>query len=217
MQDLPRFEAKVDSRPSDSVWQKTIWPVPLNTVLAGKYVTVSTQNENDVPELFDVLNDDALWEFAVSRPKSVEEMLVPFKSRIADSPWQPWVVRENSTNKIVGTTSFLDTSANDARTEIGATTYVKDVWATKVNPETKLLLLKYAFEELGMGRVQLKTDIRNVRSQQAIARLGATYEGVLRRYQRRADGTVRDTVLFSITVEEWPKVQTRLEERVYGE
>jgi len=83
-----------------------------------------------------------------------------------------------------------------------------------VNPECKLLLLTYAFDELHMGRVQLKTDIRNHRSQQAIARLGATYEGVLRRYQRRADGSVRDTVMFSITAEEWPGVRQRLVDRV---
>ena len=65
-----------------------------------------------------------------------------------------------------------------------------------------------------MGRVQLKTDIRNHRSQQAIARLGATYEGVLRRYQRRGDGTVRDTVMFSVTAEDWPDVRRGLSDRV---
>lgn len=71
----------------------------------------------------------------------------------------------------------------------------------------------WAFD-LGFGRVQLKTDIRNHRSQRAIAGIGATYEGVLRRYQRRDDGTVRDTVLFSVTAEEWPGVRTLLERRL---
>jgi RimJ/RimL family protein N-acetyltransferase len=105
-------------------------------------------------------------------------------------------------------------SPRDARLEIGFTMYSPAVWGTVVNPQTKLLLLGHAFDDLGAGRVQLKTDIRNVRSQQAIARLGATYEGVLRRYQRRADGTVRDTVLFSIIAEEWPSVRSRLEARL---
>jgi RimJ/RimL family protein N-acetyltransferase len=77
-----------------------------------------------------------------------------------------------------------------------------------------LLLLGHAFEVLGAERVQLKTDVRNVRSQQAIARLGAHYEGTLRRYQRRADGTVRDTVLFSVLVEEWPAVRKALQARL---
>ena len=75
-----------------------------------------------------------------------------------------------------------------------------------VNPACKYLLMAWAFEH-GFGRVQLKTDIRNVRSQQAIARLGARYEGVLRRYQRRQDGSVRDTVVFSVTAEDWPAVR----------
>jgi N-acetyltransferase len=79
-----------------------------------------------------------------------------------------------------------------------------------VNPETKLLLLGYAFDVLGAGRVQLKTDVRNARSQQAIARLGAQYEGVLRRYQRRSDDTVRDTMMFSVLAEEWPTVRAAL-------
>jgi RimJ/RimL family protein N-acetyltransferase len=78
-------------------------------------------------------------------------------------------------------------------------------------------LLTFAFEELKMGRVQLKTDIRNQRSQQAIARLGAQFEGVIRRYQRRQDGTVRDTALFSIIAEEWPEVQGRLKNRLAAE
>lgn len=217
MEELPRFEPLKDQRPKDIVWPKVSWPIDQSTTLTGKIVKISCQTESDFPEIFEALNDDRLWEFAVSRPRSVEEMLAPFKSRTAESSWQPWVVRDLISGKVIGSTSFLDTSANDGRTEIGATTYVRDVWGTKVNPETKYLLLGFAFEELGMGRVQLKTDIRNVRSQQAIARLGATYEGVLRRYQRRADGTVRDTVIFSITKEEWPIVKARLELRLSGE
>ncbi len=89
-----------------------------------------------------------------------------------------------------------------------------DVWGGAVNPATKLLVLGLAFEQLGAGRVQLKTDVRNTRSQQAIARLGAGYEGVLRRYQRRSDGTVRDTVVFSVTAEDWPTVRRRLRARL---
>jgi tRNA threonylcarbamoyl adenosine modification protein YeaZ len=77
-----------------------------------------------------------------------------------------------------------------------------------------LLLLEHAFKTLEVGRVQLKTDVRNVRSQQAIARLGARYEGTLRRYQQRADGTMRDTVMFSVTAEEWPRVREGLRERL---
>ena len=90
---------------------------------------------------------------------------------------------------MAGTSSYLDVSVPDARLEIGSTAYDRRVWGTAVNPEAKLLLLAHAFDVLGAGRVQLKTDVRNHRSQQAIARLGARYEATLRRYQRREDGT----------------------------
>lgn len=85
---------------------------------------------------------------------------------------------------MLGRSCFLDVSAPDARLEIGSTAYRRTVWGTRVNPEAKLLLLEQAFTGYRAGRVQLETDIRNVRSQRAIARLGARYEGVLRRYQR---------------------------------
>ncbi len=110
---------------------------------------------------------------------------------------------------MIGTTSYLEVSAPDARLEIGATAYKPSSWGTEVNPEAKLLLLAHAFDSLCAGRVQLKTDVRNTRSQRAIAALGARYEGTLRRYQRRGDGTVRDTALFAITAEDWPDVRAR--------
>jgi RimJ/RimL family protein N-acetyltransferase len=115
---------------------------------------------------------------------------------------------------VVGTTSFLDVSIDDARLEVGATAYTPLVWSTRVNPDTKLQLLSCAFETLGAGRVALKTDVRNCRSQRAIARLGALHEGTLRRHKRRADATIRDSVLFSIIAEDWPAVKAGLLARV---
>jgi RimJ/RimL family protein N-acetyltransferase len=85
-----------------------------------------------------------------------------------------------------------------------------------VNPACKLLLLAHAFDDCGFGRVKIQTDLDNTRSQAAIARLGATREGVLRRHMRRADGTFRDTVVFSLLKDEWPGVRTRLLARLDG-
>ena len=110
---------------------------------------------------------------------------------------------------VVGTTSYLDFVASDERCEIGFTSYSPAVWGSAVNPEAKLLLLGAAFDA-GIGRVQLKTDIRNLRSQRAIAGIGATREGVLRQYQRRDDGSIRDTVMFSVLADEWPEVRQGL-------
>lgn len=134
--------------------------------------------------------------------------------------WVVWVIRSvddsagHPPGTVLGRSCFLDVSVPDARLEIGSTAYRRTVWGTRVNPEAKLLLLGQAFTGHGAGRVQLKTDIRNVRSQRAIARLGGRYEGVLRRHQRRADGSVRDTVLFSITAEDWPQVRAGLQARL---
>ena len=89
-------------------------------------------------------------------------------------------------------------------------------WGTAVNPEAKLLMLSHCFDACGMGRVLIQTDIQNQHSQAAIAKLGAQREGVLRRHVRRADGSWRDTVLFSLLIDEWPEAKARLEARVDG-
>lgn len=188
--------------------------------LAGGTVSLRPADpEQDAAELFAALDDDRVWTHLAGRPGSARDWAALLAERPAPT-WCTWVVRLRDAafglpaGAVVGTTSYLEVSVTDARLEIGATAYRPSVWASRVNPEAKLLLLGYAFDELGAGRVQLKTDIRNVRSAQAIARLGARFEGTLRRYQRRADDTVRDTVLFSILAEEWPQVRSGLQQRL---
>jgi len=97
---------------------------------------------------------------------------------------------------------------------IGYTWLGQRWWGAGVNAEAKLLLMTYAFDQLGTVRVVWVTDIRNSRAQAAIARLGAVREGVLRKHRRRADGSWRDTVVYSILADEWPTVRTRLEHRL---
>jgi RimJ/RimL family protein N-acetyltransferase len=128
-------------------------------------------------------------------------------------PWSVKLVRDYQglqAGSVVGWSSYLELSTHDARVEIGSTAYAPGVWRSAVNTETKLLLLGHAFDDLGFGRVQLKTDIRNVRSQRGIEGIGAKREGVLRSYQRRLDRTLRDTTVYSITRDEWPEVRRRL-------
>ncbi|MHB1067736.1 MAG: GNAT family N-acetyltransferase [Candidatus Nanopelagicales bacterium] len=205
-----RFAPRSDPRPADPPWGQAAWPPPPGVVLTGRHVTLAPATVEDSAELFGALDDDAVWAHVRDRPVSADG----WAQAIAAAPEAgrfPWAVRRGG--QVVGTTSFLEASAVDARLEIGFTLYARDVWGTSVNPECKLLLLQWAFDR-GFGRVQLKTDIRNARSQQALARLGARYEGVLRRYQRRSDGSVRDTVLFSVTAEDWPEVRAGLEHRL---
>jgi RimJ/RimL family protein N-acetyltransferase len=197
------------------------WPPSAGITLAGSIVTVSPASpRRDADGLFAGLDFPEVWAH-LSRPRPSDPGEVATRlERDRRSGWFPWTVRlarDYRTLKagtIVGMSSYLDVSQNDARLEIGATAYSPSVWASGVNPETKFLLLKQAFEVLGAGRVTLVTDVRNVRSQRAIARLGARYEGTVRRHKRRPDGSVRDTILFSILAEEWPEVRAGLESRV---
>lgn len=214
------FVALTDSRPNDAEWPALAWPPRPGVALAGDVVTlVPLVPDRDAPQLFTSLDDDAVWAHLAGRPSTPEENAANLQ-RAIDAGMHPWAVTLTqaragfAAGTVIGTTAYLDISVSDARLEIGSTAYARPFWGSAVNPQSKLLLLEYAFDVLGTGRVQLKTDIRNERSQRAIERLGASYEGTLRRYQRRADGTVRDTVMFSITAEDWPRVGAALRDRV---
>ena len=215
------FEPPDDPRPDDRVWPAMTWPAGAPGELSGATVRLAPADPaGDAEELFAALDDDEVWRHVPGRPTSAARLAEAMAAAVADPGRLQWLVRAarpvggRPAGTVLGTTSYLEVSPRDARLEIGATLYVRSVWGTAVNPEAKLVLLGLAFDRLGAGRVQLKTDVRNRRSQRAIARLGARYEGTLRRYQRRDDGTVRDTVLFSITAEEWPTVRERLVARL---
>ncbi|MFG2102341.1 bifunctional pyridoxamine 5'-phosphate oxidase family protein/GNAT family N-acetyltransferase [Micromonospora echinaurantiaca] len=126
----------------------------------------------------------------------------------------PWVQRCAVTGAVVGTTSYYEVDPDRRAVAIGYTFLGRPWWRTGINTEAKLLLLTRAFEELGALRVVWHTDIRNERSQRAIERLGATREGVLRMHRQRPDGSWRDTVQYSMTVDEWPNAQVTLRERL---
>ena len=210
------FVPREDPRPDDVHWPVAQWPPAPGTHLRGTWVELTPTTQHDAHGLRHALDHDHVWQHLVGGPLPDDQTARHWITGVLDRGWFPWTVTllrdvgERRAGSVVGWSSYL---------EIGNTAYDPGVWGSVVNPECKLLLLGYAFDELHMGRVQLKTDIRNHRSQQAIARLGATYEGVLRRYQRRADATVRDTVMFSVIAEEWPTVRAGLADRVsaYGE
>ncbi len=112
--------------------------------------------------------------------------------------------------RVIGSTAYLSIKARYKRAEIGSAWYSPSMWGTAVNPECKFLLLKHAFEDWGAVRVELGTDSNNVHSQRAILKLGAKFEGKLRNYGIRPDGTVRDSMLYSIIDKEWPEVKSKL-------
>ena len=122
----------------------------------------------------------------------------------------PFVVREPATRDIVGSTRYFNVDAVHRRLEIGHTWYAKRVQRTALNTEAKLLLLTHAFEMLRCIAVEFRTSYLNFASREAIARLGAKQDGVLRHHQILPDGTLRDTVVFSIVAPEWPAVKKNL-------
>jgi RimJ/RimL family protein N-acetyltransferase len=125
----------------------------------------------------------------------------------------PWAVRDLDKDEIVGSTRYHDIVPAVDRVEIGYTWYAKRCQRTHVNTTCKLLLLTHGFDTLGCQVIGLRTDILNTRSQQAISNLGANRDGVIRHHALRRDGTVRDTVMFSILRSEWPAIRERLEAR----
>jgi RimJ/RimL family protein N-acetyltransferase len=125
-----------------------------------------------------------------------------------------FVVREQETGRIVGSTRYINIAPAHLRLEIGYTWYERAVWGGKVNPECKLLLMAHAFDVLDYNRVELRCDSRNARSWEAIKRLGAIEEGILRRHMVVQNGHIRDTVQFSVLLDEWSSVRNGLETRL---
>lgn len=125
-----------------------------------------------------------------------------------------WAVRTLADGQLVGSTRYLAVEPAHRRVEVGHTWYEPAVWATAVNPACKFALFRYGFEALALNRIELKTDNRNTRSQAAIAKLGATREGVFRAHMVRRDGSLRDSVYFSVVRADWPSVRQRLASRL---
>lgn len=124
----------------------------------------------------------------------------------------PFVIVDKNSGQIIGSTRFMDIDENHKRLEIGTSWITPAFWRTTINTNCKYLLLQYCFEVLNLQRVQIKTDFENVRAQKAIERIGGEKEGVLRNHMVRKDGTTRHTVMYSITLQEWPQVKKHLQQ-----
>ena len=161
--------------------------------------------------------DGKLWELwftVVPEPSQVGTYIGEALAGQRDGHMLPWAVRELSSGAIIGSTRFHDIVASIDRVEIGYTWYAESWQRTHVNTSCKLLLLSHAFDRLGCKVVGLRTDNFNFASQRAIEGLGAKKDGVLRHHRARRDGTVRDSVMYSILASEWPDVRRHLELRL---
>jgi RimJ/RimL family protein N-acetyltransferase len=169
------------------------------------------------PAIAKAATDGKLWELfftTVPAPGEEEAYIRSALDGQRDGHMLPWAVRDLKSGDIVGSTRYHDIMADIDRVEIGYTFYAKRCQRTGVNTSCKLLLLRHGFDTLGCKVVGLRTDILNLASQRAIEKLGANKDGVIRHSRARRDGTVRDTVMYSILASEWPPIRERLENRL---
>lgn len=163
--------------------------------------------------------DGRLWELwftFVPSPEETHEYIADALAGQQAGHMLPWAVRELTSGALVGSTRYHDIVAEIDRVEIGYTWYAKGWQRSHVNTACKLLLLSHAFDTLGCKVVGLRTDTFNLASQRAIEALGAKKDGIIRHHRARRDGTVRDSVFYSILASEWPDVKRHLEFRLAG-
>lgn len=186
-------------------------------VLKGRWLTLEPIETRHASSIFEAMQDPEVCRYLAWPPPTAMEETLAFvrEARELTARGQSVVYAQvwNATGRAIGSTRLLDIRPADRQVEIGSTFLARDYWRTPANTESKYLLLRHCFETLGCVRVALKTDGRNLRSQEAIARLGAVREGTLRQHMN-VRGYQRDTVYFSILDEEWPAVKARLEARL---
>jgi RimJ/RimL family protein N-acetyltransferase len=190
-------------------------PQPIVLEAPGIRLEPLTADHHDA--LVAAASDGRLWELwftAVASPADMRRYITDALQGQKDGHMLPWVVRDAASGAIIGSTRYHDIQPAMDRVEIGHTWYAASRQRTHVNTTCKWLLLRHAFESLGCGVVGLRTDRFNQRSQRAIEALGAHKDGVIRQFGLRRDGTIRDTVMYSILAAEWPDVKRHLELRL---
>lgn len=184
--------------------------------LQGRYVRLEPITEAHIPGLTEIGAGQTFWDFMlygnINTEADMRGWVCDILARAEKGTDLPFTVIHLASGKVAGATRYLNIMPKDRGLEIGGTWYGMEFQRTAVNTECKYLLLKQAFETLGCIRVQLKTDLRNERSQKAIERIGAVKEGVLRNHMILPDGRIRHSVFYSILDTEWEGVKKRLEE-----
>ena len=185
--------------------------------LRGKHVTLEPLAHEHRDGLALATADGELWKLWYTptvRPEQMETEIERRLQRQQNGDMLPFAVRRNDTGALCGMTTYMNIDAANRRVEIGSTWHAKSAQRTGINTESKLMLLTHAFEKLDCISVQFQTNFMNLQSRNAIARLGAKQDGILRNHGITADGVLRDTVVFSIIVSEWPTVRRHLQHKL---
>jgi len=182
--------------------------------LTGRHALLEPLTESHHDALVTAVADGELyklWYTSAPPPQAMRAWIAAALAMREQEGALPFVIRDASNGRLLGSTRYFHVDANNRRVEIGHTWLAQSAQRTGVNTDAKLLLLTHAFETLGCIAVEFRTHFMNRQSRAAIERLGAKQDGVLRNHQRLADGTLRDTVVFSIIESEWPTVKRHLQ------
>lgn len=185
--------------------------------LEGHHIILRSPRSDDLEGLCDAANDGEIWKNPFAVFPGVDEMSVYLQNLIKhDNTILPFIIVEKKSNRIIGMTSFLHMDDENRRVEIGQTWIAKSFRGTVVNTEAKFLMLQYAFEKLRCIKVEIRTDVLNMISRQAIERLGAKQDGILRKHEIMNNGRIGNTICYSIISEEWPDIQENLVTKLGG-
>lgn len=186
---------------------------PRHSILEGTTIKLVPMDESHVEGLARVLRNPNIWEFTwrkITSDEQVQDLITTAFANQTNGSQIPYVIIEQASGQIVGTTRIMHPDLVHRNAEIGCTWISPEYWRTSVNTEAKSLLLHYCFEELKLIRVEFTVVASNLRSQRAVERLGAVKEGILRQHRIRSDGSIHDNVVFSILDKEWPSVKENL-------
>jgi N-acetyltransferase len=194
-------------------------PLPMQidvSKLRGEFVYLELLTPEHIPLIKPAIKNERIWEYTKTLliNDSFDEQFENYINAALDSRFSglqvSFVIRDKASAEIIGMTRFYRVEPSHKRLNIGYTWYTPAYWGKVHNKECKLLLLQYAFEVLGYQRVEFEVAHQNIRSQKAVEKIGGVKEAVLRKHGLHADGTVRDTVVFSIIDDEWPDTKKKL-------
>jgi RimJ/RimL family protein N-acetyltransferase len=191
--------------------------MPRAATLGGDHVVLTPLSRRDAADLAQV-PDDPAWELLLRKPAgpstSSGAWLREALRAARRGSERSWTIRDRATGQLLGSTRYLNIDVVNRRLEIGATWLLTEARGTAANAESKLLLLDHAFDDLGMQRVHIQADVRNTVSRRAIEALGASFEGVMRQHIVLADGSSRDTAVYSMIAPDWSELRPALAARV---
>ena len=182
--------------------------------IPGRFIDLERLNNDHIPELELIAIDEKIWEnlpYKIKGKASFDVFVKELQTKNLNNQQVTYVVRNKTTRQVCGSTGFINIDAINQQLEIGPTWLSPIVWGTKINIESKYLLLTSCFEQLNCMRVEFRTRETNIRSQKAIEKIGGIKEGVLRCHRKNDDGTFRNTIMYSIIQPEWPATKILLE------